>query len=293
MKYVTIVESTNEILGEYSYPLTLRQIYYRLVSNGVIPNSRSAYNGLSKWLVKAREDGDVDDAKIEDRSRSIIKAVEGYDSPDQFIEAVEYWIHNLGDRYHANLWSNQDVYLEIWVEKEALDRVIARAAQPFQVTVCPTKGYSSYSYIKRDAVDGRFSEVDKPIICLYFGDHDPSGKQMTEDLQRRSNRYGNGMNIEIKRVALTQEQIRKYNLPPNRTKSKDTRTPKYVAEFGDECWELDAIPPDDLQSLVISSIEQYIDRDRWNKVLKQEEKDRASLKERFANADLDLGGDSP
>lgn len=180
--YLSIVESTNKILSEYSYPLTLRQIYYRLVANGMIPNRRSAYNSLSKWLVKARERGDIDDTKIEDRARSVITGVEGYDSPDEFVDAAENWLHGFGSEYHANLWSNQAVYVEVWVEKDALSRVIARAAEPFRVTVCPSRGYASYTYLKRMAVDDRYATVDKPIVILDFRDHDPSGIQMTEDL---------------------------------------------------------------------------------------------------------------
>jgi len=98
---LTLVESTNKILSEYSYPLTLRQIHYRLVANGMIPNKRSAYNSLSKWLVKAREDGDVNDAWIEDRTRSVIPGVEGYDSPEEFIHAAESWsLPAKGDQQH-------------------------------------------------------------------------------------------------------------------------------------------------------------------------------------------------
>lgn len=328
--YLAIVESTKKILSEYTFPLTLRQIYYRLVASGMVPNKRSAYNSLSKWLVRAREDGEIDDTKIEDRTRSVITGVEGYDSAESFVDAAENWVHELGGDYHANLWANQEVYVEVWVEKDALSQVIARAAQPFRVTVCPSRGYSSYTYIKRMAVDERFSRVDKPIIILDFRDHDPSGIQMTEDLQRRLTKYSGGMDfgamfkdvgmgtdfdtvfkdltagipsaivakgakeqglgstITVQRIALTIDQVRKHSLLPNPTKRADSRTAKYVAQFGDECWELDAIPPDELQGLVTSSIEQHIDRGRWDAALKQEEKDRAELKERFANAELDI-----
>ena len=325
--YSTIVESVNKILSEYSYPLTLRQIHYRLVANGMIPNTRSAYNGLSKWPVKAREHVEIDDTKIEDRARSVITGIEGYDSPEGFVDAAESWLHELGSDYHANLWANQDVFLEIWVEKDALSQVIARAAQPFRVIVCPSRGYSSYTYIKRMAVDGRFSRVDKPIIILDFRDHDPSSIQMTEDLQRRLAKYGGvdfasfdndlalnlnaafkdlfagagmpaaiiaksskqfGNAITVQRVALTIEQVKEHDLMPNPTKHADSRSAKYVAEYGDQCWELDAIPPDKLQKLVVAAINEHIDRDRWNAALEQEQKDQAELKERFANATIEV-----
>jgi hypothetical protein len=324
--YSTIVESTNKILSEYSYPLTLRQIYYRLVANGLIPNKRSADNSLSKWLVKARERNDVDDGLIEDRARSVITGIDGYASPDEFVDAAENWLHDFGTQYHANLWANQGVYIEVWVEKDALSRVMARAAEPFRVTVCPSRGYASYTYLKRMAVDDRYASVDKPIIILDFRDHDPSGIQMTEDLQRRLTKYsggidfeamfeevgfnavlkdltadvppaivakaakeqGLGSNITVRRVALTLDQVKEHGLMPNPTKSADSRSSKYVAEFGDQCWELDAIPPDELQRLVTSAIEEYGDREKWKAGLEQEQKDQAELKERFANATVEV-----
>jgi hypothetical protein len=286
--YSTIVEATKKILSDYSYPLTLRQIYYRLVAKGLIPNKRSAYNSLSKWLVKAREEAAIDDTRIEDRSRSVIARVSVYESPDDFVSAAEDWFHNLGSEYHADLWENQDAHVEVWVEKDALSQVVARVASPFRVTVCPSRGYSSYSYIKRMAIDGRLSAVDKPIVLLDFRDHDPSGLQMTEDLQTRFERYAKDLEIEVKRIALTIDQVKEHNLIPNPTKRADSRSAKYVTEYGDQCWELDAIPPDELQGLVTSSIKQHIDPSRWNAALEQEQKDKAVLKERFANVELDI-----
>lgn len=286
--YATIVEATKKILSEYSFPLTLRQIYYRLVANGMIPNKRSAYNSLSKWLVKAREDAAIDDTRIEDRSRSVIAHVNAYESPDDFVSAAKDWFHNLGSEYYADLWETQAFHVEVWVEKDALSQVIARVAGPFRVTVCPSRGYSSYSYIKRVAVDERLSAVDKPIVLLDFRDHDPSGLQMTEDLQTRFDRYADDLEIEVKRIALTIDQVKKHSLIPNPTKRVDSRSAKYVAQYGDQCWELDAIPPDELQKLVTSAIKQHIDPSRWNAALEREQKDQAALKKRFANVELNI-----
>jgi hypothetical protein len=60
MKYNEIVPKVNAILKQYEYPLTLRQVYYRLVAAGAIKNTRSNYTSLSSILVKARERGEVD-----------------------------------------------------------------------------------------------------------------------------------------------------------------------------------------------------------------------------------------
>jgi hypothetical protein len=253
--YSEIVEAVNKILGEYDFPLTIRQIYYRLVAANLIPNKRSAYNQLSSWLVKARENGEVDDTRIEDRARQVLEAPNTFSSPEQFVEAAKHWFKRLGNSYLRDLWEDQDFSLEVWVEKDALSRVISNVIEPYRVTLCPSRGYSSYTYIKRMAIDERLSEVDKPVIILDFRDHDPSGIQMTEDLQTRFNRYGEDLAILVKRIALTIDQVRQYNLIPNPTKRADTRSPSYVTQFGDQCWELDAIEPSELQRIVRESVE--------------------------------------
>jgi hypothetical protein len=137
-------------------------------------------------------------------------------------------------------------------------------------------------------VDGRLSTVDKPIVLLDFRDHDPSVLQMTEDLRTRFGKYAKDQELEVKRIALTIDQVKKHSLIPNPTKRADSRSANYVAEYGDQCWELDAIPPDELQRLVASSIEQYIDPTPWNAGLEQEKKDKSALKERFANVELNI-----
>jgi len=286
VKYEAVVAMTNRILGEYDFPLTLRQIYYRLVAANILPNRRTAYNQLSKVLVKAREKNEVDDTRIEDRARQVLERKEGYDSPESFVEAIRRYIKAMGSMYARDPWEDQDVFVEVWVEKDALARVVLNAAEPYRVTVCPSRGYSSYTYIKRMAIDDRLSSVGKPIVILDFRDHDPSGLQMTEDLANRFNKYGSNLEIEVRRIALTIDQVKEYSLLPNPTKKADPRSPEYIAAYGDECWELDAIEPDELQRIVKESIEECIDDDRWKETLAVETTERQELEKRFEKAEL-------
>lgn len=286
--HAEVVSAVNKIQAEYDFPLTVRQIHYRLVSIKLIPNTQSAYKGLDHQLVKARENGEVDDTRIEDRARQVLEAKKGYEDSDQFVDTMKYWFKSLGEQYKANLWDGQRSFVEVWVEKDALSALIHQAVEPYRVSVCPCRGYSSYTYIKRGAIDGRFSEVDKPIILLYLGDHDPSGLQMTEDLENRFAKYGESLNITAKRIALSIDQVRKYKLLPNPTKKADSRSSAYVSEFGDECWELDAVEPRELQRIVKHAIEDEIDMQTWKHSLEQEEADRAELMERFRKARLSV-----
>ena len=283
MKYEQTVAAVNRIISQYTIPLTLRQIYYRLVVAELIPNRRSAYNGLSAQLVRARELGEVDERRINDRSRSIED--HAFDSPTAFLEAAIWTTEN---RFFRRYWTTQGVYCEAWVEKDALSQVIAGAVEELNTIVAPSRGYSSYSYV-RDAVR-RFQKNRGPaerVVVLHFADHDPSGLDMTRDLQDRFNAYSRGFlfSVEVKRIALSFDQVRQYDLIPNPTKVTDSRAGRYMDQYGDECWELDAIEPDELVRLVHEAAEvEVTDWDAWNELKDQDEKEREEI--RLAIKDL-------
>lgn len=278
MNYDGTVRHVREIMDQYDMPLTLRQIYYRLVAGGLIPNRRSAYNGLSAQLVKAREAGEVDERRIVDRTRSIEDRA--YDSPEDFLDAAIYTTKN---RFFRRFWTTQETYCEAWVEKDALSQVIAGALEDLNTIVAPSRGYSSYTYV-RDAVR-RFQNNRgdaEHVVILHLADHDASGLDMTRDLQDRFNAYSRGFlfDVEVKRVALTIDQVRQYNLIPNPTKITDSRAGGYMAEYGDECWELDAIEPDELIRLVAEAVESEVtDWDAWDELKDQEVQERKTIRE--------------
>ena len=145
--------------------------------------------------------------------------------------------------------------------------------------VAPSRGYSSYSYIKQALARFQSNHPDaERTVILYLGDHDPSGLDMTRDLQRRFNDYGQG-DVELKRVALNFDQVRQFNLLPAPTKITDSRAAGYIAEFGDVCYELDALDPDELVRLVSEGVEAEItDWDAWDEIKERDEKERGEIK---------------
>lgn len=278
MKHNEIVTSVNNVIRQYDMPLTLRQIYYRLVAAGLIPNRRTSYNGLSAQLVTAREQREIDETRIVDRSRTITDI--SFNTPGGFLDAAEYTIEN---QFVRRFWASQETYVEVWVEKDALSQVLAGAIRDTNTIVAPSRGYSSYSYI-RDAVNrfqrnrGKASQV----VILHFADHDPSGIDMTRDLQTRFSSYSSAsrFNVRVKRIALTFDQVQEYDLIPNPTKATDSRTSQYEEQFGGECWELDAIEPNEMIRLVSEAVDAEItDRDAWEETKAQDARERAEIKE--------------
>ena len=277
MNYQETVAAVNRVISQYDMPLTLRQIYYRLVAGGLIPNRRTAYNGLSAQLVKAREAGEVNERRIVDRSRSTIDRA--FDSPEDFLDAALATCEN---RFFRRFWTTQETYVEAWVEKDALSQVIAGAVQGLNTIVAPSRGYSSFSYV-RDAVR-RFQKNRgdaERVVVLHLADHDPSGLDMTRDLRERFQAYSAGFlfDVQVKRVALTFDQVQARDLIPNPTKITDPRASGYIDRYGDECWELDAIEPDELVEMVEGAVSAEVtDWDAWDEIKDQDERERGEIK---------------
>ena len=270
MRYVDIVNITNEVLGQYDGRLTVRQIFYRLISPPYqyMDGTRSKYTSFDNMITKARERGDVDWQRILDRSRAKLGGDTGYQSVGQFKDEVMGMIKNLSSQYSKRLWSNQQTMPVIFIEKDALSRVVFDVAEGYNVAVYPTRGFSSFTFLKEfiEEMEG------ERVAVLVMTDHDPSGIVMHDDLLRRLPRYGGDFKVE--RIALTYDQITKYDLASNPTKLADSRKQRYIKEFGDRVWELDAIPPNDLKEMVKISIESFINTGVWNERIKEIADDR-------------------
>jgi len=289
MKYAEILRESKVILEQYEVPLTLRQLFYRLVSKMILSNTTSSYKRLSEIIVKARERGEVEDWRIEDRSREVLGYWDFFNSTEEFLDYQVGQFKSSWQSYLRPIWADQPRYVEVWVEKDALSRLVAEVAIQYRVITCPARGYSSYSYLRR-AVE-RFRGAGKPVVVIYLGDYDPSGLDISRDLHERLLRYGTE-GLEVKRAALTLEQIRKYRLPPMPAKASDPRHERFVANTGGtDAVELDALPPDALQQAVRKAIEQEIDADAWNSSLEQEELEREDLRRRLAQAKITWGGE--
>jgi len=153
------------------------------------------------------------------------------------------------------------------------------ADEKYNVTTCPSKGYASYTYINEALA---MLPEDKEITVLHFADHDPSGFDMTRDLEERFSEYSD-LDITVERIALNYDQVQRYELPPNPTKPADPRFHGYIAEYGNECWELDAIEPVELQRMVSEAIESHIDSEAWSQTLEQIRQEREELRTTFSS----------
>lgn len=160
-------------------------------------------------------------------------------------------------------------------EKDALAGVIAPTATEFHATLMVNKGYSSQSAMYESA--HRFINSGRRPLLLYLGDHDPSGEDMVRDIRDRLILFG-VEEIEVRKLALTMDQIHQYNPPPNPTKVDDPRAASYISEFGNSSWEVDALPPQALNDIIREAFEGVIDSDLMDAVKKKEEAGKRQLR---------------
>ena len=281
--YEEIVEAALEVFKQYDSALTLRQLYYRLVSRQMISNTINSYKRLSRIMVKAREQLDVPVNCLEDRSRRILgRGDTGYASAEEFLRKRIAGLKESYKDFTMPMWNEQPNFVLVSLEKDALSRLVGDIANQYSIRTFPTRGYPSFTYVNRMATYIRNRLKGKPTVVLYFGDFDPSGIDIERDLAERLGKYNAG-DFTVRRIALTKDQIQQYNLPPMPVKRSDARSDSFLKSYGDLSVELDALDPNTLKLLVAQSIASHIDLDLWSKKEERIESLKVWIKEKLDN----------
>jgi hypothetical protein len=270
------LDEINRIIVSYQrqgYRLTLRQLYYQLVSRDVIPNNTKEYGKLSGLLKEGRMAGVVDWEAIEDRLRKPDRPAH-WDSPEQIIQACI-------DQYRCDRMEGQSTYLEVWVEKDALSGVLKRVTEKYGINIVVNRGYSSATAM-HDAHERFETEIRKigasEIKVIYVGDFDPSGQDMIRDVRDRIAEFNGSYDFEIMPIALTWDQIQEHDPPTNPAKITDPRAKAYIEKYGEYSWEVDALPPEVLDRLLDDAIQGKIDDFQYRAVLEVEKAHIETLK---------------
>lgn len=267
-----MIERANVIIDEYSeagFSLTVRQLHYQFVTRMFYENTMRNYNQLSSVLSDARLAGLVSWEAIEDRGRSLM-GLNHSKHPGQAIQRAK-------DGYRLDLWRDQPVRPEVWVEKQALEGVLAGICNELRVNFFATKGYNSQSEQWRAGMRfARYIQKGQRPIIFHLGDHDPSGIDMTRDNMERLSMFA-GTPIQVVRLALNYSQVEHYKPPPNPAKMTDSRAADYVEKYGDESWELDALDPKVIQALISDAVGRIRNEEIWSRSLAQEAADIDTL----------------
>jgi hypothetical protein len=280
-----IIELSDQILTEYrkqGYRLSLRQLYYQMIARDLLPdswadpktkstNNVQSYKKLGDIVGDARLAGLLSWDMIEDRGRDpVIPA--SWTSPAEIVGVA-------ARQFRVDRWEGQENYVEVMVEKDALSGILEPVCRELHVRFTANKGYSSLTAMFdageriREALTGEGSANEAHIF--YFGDHDPSGIDMTRDVETRLRQFarlGDSAEdyIHIHRLALNMDQVSRWNPPENPAKTTDSRFASYMDKYGTKSWELDAVEPSTLTRILRNSIEELIYVPTWKAVLAKE-----------------------
>ncbi len=260
---LSLIAYMNVLITSYQaqgFTLSVRQLYYQLVARDKIENTEKSYKRIASIINDGRLAGMIDWDAIEDRNRDI-EIRSRWTSGASIIDAC-------ARSYHMDMWDNQRNRVFVIVEKAALAGVLGQVCTRYDVPLLAARGYPSVSIVRemvlehiQPALDaGQFVEV------LHLGDHDPSGIDMTRDLEDRFGMFIQEDckdSFELNRIALSMKQINEKKPPPNPAKTTDSRFVGYRRLYGDESWELDALEPSYMSTLVETHIEMNIDDNRW------------------------------
>lgn len=295
---VDVLENVNAVLAEYRdhLPLTVRQIFYRLVGQYDYDKTERAYARLCEYLVRARRAGIVSFNAIRDDG-TVEAGGGGYESEADFWRTVR----SAAEHYQRDRLLEQPVAIELWCEAAGMVPQLERVAAPYSVPVYSTGGFSSVTVTYEIAQ--RALQRDKPTVFLHVGDFDPSGESIFDAMTTDAlsflrgdlyDRTSDEEHLEIRtpimeeglpdlrptRVALTEKQVYEYGLPTAPPKESDTRSRNWN---GETC-QLEAMPPDELASLVGDSLAAELDLDQLDDTIGAEAGQRERIVRRVDEA---------
>lgn len=268
-----LIQKAIRIVTEYEaqgYDLTLRQVYYQFVARDWLPaewadpitgstNNQKSYGKLGDLLGDARMAGYMDWNSMVDRTRSMSGNTH-WESPAAIINAV-------ANQYRRDKWANQPHRPECWVEKDAMEGVVGRVCKRLDIPYFSCRGYTSLTSIWENAQRlKKIAATGAVPIILHLGDHDPSGIDMSRDIEDRVRLFMGGDDedetdrgdaLHFERIALNMDQVKEFNPPENPAKATDSRFKSYVDLYGDKCWELDALDPKTMDDLISRAVKKH------------------------------------
>lgn len=271
-----LLDQVTLVLEEYHayWPLTCRQIFYRLVGAQGYPKSEAAYSRLCHHLANARRARLIPFHAIRDDGVTTY-TMEHFDDHDAFLRRVR----TLGESYTRNKLAGQEIHVEVWCEAAGMLPQLYSVAEPYSVPVYSSGGFDSLTAKKRLA--DRICETGKRAVILHLGDFDPSGESIFESVAEDvtefvlADRPWATVSAEFARVALTANQVIEHALPTAPPKATDSRSKSWD---GGTC-QLEALPPNVIAEILADAISSYFDADQLedDRALEEQERQRIVL----------------
>lgn len=271
-----LINQCDEILTDLNsrgYSLTLRSLYYQLVSRNIISNNEREYSKLSKLMTDARRAGLIDWSHIYDGTRQLSEN-QHFENPQEILETAT-------DSFRLDLWATQPLRVEVWVEKSALLGTLESVCRELDVGLLSCRGNPSATLLHETAlrIKRNHRKYNQSTLILYCGDHDATGMNIPESIFRTLDANNLNEMFRLERLCLNRDQVDRNNLPPNPAKQSDPNYKRYKAIHGSQSWELDALPPDVLVGIVKERLVDILDAQAFSERINAQENYRQQLAE--------------
>lgn len=251
-------------LAEECAPATVRHLFYRAVDRGLVEKSEAAYHGIvGRLLTRLRREGLIPHSAIADNIR-FVNEVTTYTSAGDALE-------EMAALYRRNLWHTAGARVEVWCEKDAIASVLMRVTHRLRVPLAILRGYPSETFVFGLAKD--IACDFRPTFVFYVGDHDPSGRDIERFVTQRVRELAPNSELTLKRIAVTEAQIKEFDLPTRPTKKTDSRSKGFIGESV----EVDAMDPRTLENLLADAIVEHLDLEEVHRLRAIEEQERETL----------------
>jgi len=262
------IKEAYEIEGK----LTIRRIYYILLTHGLVTTAKSAYVNLSHLLVKLREWGHIDPDIIIDRHRIYQKRPTYKD----FQEAFD----SLYSRFAYDSMEEQEKYIEVWIEKDTMINKFEGECWFNDVPLVVSKGFTSYTF-KLDAIKRFEQQAEKSILILYFGDFDAEGEYIPEKVKQYINKKLPDIDFELRKVLLNEkdkEKLKRFAViyKPKKKQLKKTYVQDFIRKHGKIKIEVEALSFAEIKERFIKELWKELDRNVVKNIdiLAEQEKER-------------------
>lgn len=265
-KTIAIREAVIELTAEFDV-MTVRQIFYALVTRDIIPKTENGgYRPVQEQVLRMRKEGLLPWPFVADGTRYQRKP-ESWQSVDDALDAMRR-------NYRRDLWQSQGVRLEVWLEKEALAAIVQQVTVPWDVPLMVSRGTASATFLWNAAQTARNAYTNgivTKVFALY--DYDAAGHRAARAVEKGLLEHAGGVPVPFELIALNAEQIEEWGLPTRPAKASDPEAHRW----GAGAVELDAIPPDKLTALIENRIVDLVDDDAWRIQQIVEDDERALL----------------
>lgn len=286
-KTEVILDQIDQVLDEYSayLPLTVRQVFYRLVGVHGFPKTETAYKRVAEYLNRGRRSGRFPwDAIRDDGAEAVQHRITRLDRA-RWLDAMLPHPDD-ADHFHGpGIQDGQPVFTEVWCEANGMVPMLGRMVEPYGINVYGLGGFESVTTLRNHAERHRdhwYLNEDMPVRVLLIGDYDGSGLSIGQATESDVVAFGSMARFE--RVAILPDQIVEYGLPTVPPKAGDHRH-----GFDEQTVQAEALPPDVLESLLTEAIEEEWDSDAAEAANARLVADRAWLRERLTEMQALLG----